>query len=277
MNTDEWKRMWAESQEGSFMESLRGTEREWKGFWDDKAGEYLENVKKEEGYYRDIIQHLANEGHFKPGDDILDIACGPGTYSLLLAESAKSVTAIDISRGMLSALEAEAKRRSLANIATICSSWQDYEPDRKYDLVLTALSPAINGPEMLMKMEKASKRSCCYVAFGDERFTQLRNEIWSFLIGKKWEGGRFNVSIPFGLLMSMGRKPNVKFFHRKPARGAQSIDEVASRQVEFFKAFMDISDEKKALIKEYVRQKADSGALDFEWPASLVAIYWSVR
>lgn len=58
-------------------------------FWDDEAGEYLENVKKEEGYYMDIIQHLVNEGHFKPGDGILDIACGPGTYSLLLAESLK--------------------------------------------------------------------------------------------------------------------------------------------------------------------------------------------
>jgi hypothetical protein len=276
MDTNGWIKLWKESQSGSFLTGRNGTKKEWSEFWDCKSGEFLENVIKEETFYRRIIRHLAGEGFFRPDDDVLDIACGPGTYSLLFAESANSVAALDISRGMLSTLESEAKRRSLANIVPIRSPWQNYEPDRIYDLVFTALSPAIEGPEMLIKMENASKRSCCYVAFGDERFTKLRNEIWDLIMGQKRQGDRFNISIPFGLLMSMGRKPNVKFFDKKPTQGAQNVDEIVSMQVEFLKTFTDINDEKKALVREYVQKKADSGTLDLRSTESLVAMYWDV-
>jgi SAM-dependent methyltransferase len=38
---------------------------------------------------------------YQPGGRVLDVACGPGTLSLLLADSAKDITAIDFSEGML--------------------------------------------------------------------------------------------------------------------------------------------------------------------------------
>jgi SAM-dependent methyltransferase len=276
MDTSDWTRIWNESQSGSFLEKRRRTVKEWSGFWDGESDKFLENVKKDEAYYRRIIRHLTYEGFFRPDDDVLDIACGPGTYALLFAEGAKSVSALDISQGMLSTLMAEAKIRSLGNVTSICSPWLNYVPERKYDLMFTALSPAIDRPEMLLKMEKASKRSCCYVTFGDERFTKLRNELWDLVIGQKREGDRFNVSIPFGLLMSMGRRPGIKFFDKKPVRDTKSVDEIISRQAEFFKTFTDIDEEKKALIRSHVQREADNGTLDFGSPGSLVALYWDV-
>lgn len=275
MDTNEWKKMWMESQSGSFMERRRGDEKEWSEFWDGKSAEYLENVKRDELFYRGIIRHLQSEDRFKPNDSVMDIACGPGTYSLLFAEIAKSVSSLDISQGMLSTLVAEAKRRSLANISPVHSPWQNYGSEEKFDLVFTALSPAIKGPDMLLKMERISRRSCCYVAFGDDRFTGLRNELWDLITGQHRQGDRFNISIPFGLLMSMGRKPNVRFFESTPER-AQQVDEIVSTHVSFLRTFVEIDDEKLKLIKAYVQSKADNGTLKAEPGQSLVALYWNV-
>jgi SAM-dependent methyltransferase len=276
MDTDVWKKLWDGSHSGSFFEKCRGDEKEWKEFWDGKSGGFLENIKRDEPFYRGIIKCLENEGYFRRGDIVMDIACGPGTYSLLFAESAKSVSALDISSGMLSMLAEEAKRRDLSNIDTVLTPWSDYDGTTKYDLVFTALSPAINGPDMLLKMENISKRSCCYMAFGDDRFTGLRNEIWELITGRSRKGDRFNISIPFGLLLSMGRRPNVKFFDKTTREERQSVDDIVSMQVDFLKTFIEIDDEKKSLIREYVRSKADNGILRFGHSRSLVALYWNV-
>ena len=275
MDTSEWKKLWNESQSGSFFEKRGEKEKEWSVFWDEKSAEYLKNVKSNEKFYRDILRHLRSEGCYKPGDNILDIACGPGTYSLLFAENAKSVSSLDISRGMLSELAGEAKKHKLANITPILMPWEKYEGTEKYDLVFTALSPAITGPDLFLKMEKSSRRSCCYIAFGDDSFTGLRNELWKLITGKDRKANPFNISIPFGMLMSMGRKPNVKFFDNISLQ-PKSVEEIISTHVEFLKTFAEINDEKMKQIREYVKAKADSGTLEYHTGQLLVALYWNV-
>lgn len=275
MDTEGWKSLWIESHAGSFLEGRRSREKEWSGFWDGKSEKYLENVKKSEKFYRDILRHLKGEGHFRQGDRVLDIACGPGTYSLLFAESAKAVTSLDLSRGMLATLSGEAARRRLQNIATIESPWEKYDGHEKFDLVFTALSPAISGPDMLMKMEASSRRSCCYVSFGDDSFTGLRNEIWSLVTGEERRPGGFSIAMPFGLLTSMGRRPEVKYFNNI-AMEPRSTEQVVTEHIEFLKTFVEIDGEKERMVRDYVRAKDESGRLQLKGGRLLVAMCWNV-
>lgn len=78
--------------------------------WDLVADDYTNDlVPVFEGYARDALMLAL----VAPGDAVLDVACGPGTLSLLAAERGVRVNAIDFSPRMLASLEARAKARGL--------------------------------------------------------------------------------------------------------------------------------------------------------------------
>jgi len=52
------------------------------------------------------------------GGKVLDVACGPGTLSLLIQREADEIHAIDFSTGMLACFDREVARRGLAHIKT---------------------------------------------------------------------------------------------------------------------------------------------------------------
>lgn len=54
---------------------------------------------------------------YKSGGRVLDVACGPGTLSLLLADSAKEIEAIDFSEGMLRVFRRLAAEQNRKNIS----------------------------------------------------------------------------------------------------------------------------------------------------------------
>ncbi|MDR2104732.1 MAG: class I SAM-dependent methyltransferase, partial [Deferribacteraceae bacterium] len=77
------------------------------------------------------------------GAEVLDVGAGTGAYTLNIAREAKSVTALDISTGMLSNLKAAAESLALTNIEYVASDWVDYTPPKKFDVILCSLTPAL--------------------------------------------------------------------------------------------------------------------------------------
>ncbi len=65
--------------------------------------------------FRQYCQKAMELADYQPGGKVLDVACGPGTLSLMLADSAAAVTAIDFSDGMLDIFRALASDKT--NIA----------------------------------------------------------------------------------------------------------------------------------------------------------------
>lgn len=53
---------------------------------------------------------------FKPGKRVLDVACGPGTLTFMVADKAERVSAIDFAEGMLEICRAEALKQGAHNI-----------------------------------------------------------------------------------------------------------------------------------------------------------------
>jgi SAM-dependent methyltransferase len=70
---------------------------------------------------------------FAPGGGVLELACGPGTWTVQLARHAASLTAVDASPEML----ARARRRvGGERTRFICSDVFEWRADRRYDAVV---------------------------------------------------------------------------------------------------------------------------------------------
>lgn len=90
--------------------------------WDLVAEGYSETTMKFfQGYVDAALEMVA----LRSDDDIVDIACGPGTLTLAAAEKAASVKALDFSENMLSILRQRMADRGVNNIETHKGDGQD--------------------------------------------------------------------------------------------------------------------------------------------------------
>ena len=69
---------------------------------------------------------------FRPRGDVLELACGPGTFTAELLPHARSLTAVDASPEMLSLAAEKVGHQRVRFIRADLFSW---EPDRRYDVV----------------------------------------------------------------------------------------------------------------------------------------------
>jgi len=82
--------------------------------WDATAPGYAQDVRQWDGFAREALRLVPVDA----SSEIVDIATGPGTLTLLAAGAARRVTAVDFSRGMIAQLEAKAAALGLTNIET---------------------------------------------------------------------------------------------------------------------------------------------------------------
>ena len=79
--------------------------------------------------HEDSLKALAD---FNPSGEVLELACGPGTWTGELLRTARSVTALDGSPEMLTLARA---RHSDDRVRFLQADLFDWEPDRCYDVV----------------------------------------------------------------------------------------------------------------------------------------------
>lgn len=70
---------------------------------------------------------------FRPAGDVLELACGPGTWTVQLARHARSVTAVDAAPAMLARA---AERVGAARVRFVQADLFNWRPDRHYDAVV---------------------------------------------------------------------------------------------------------------------------------------------
>ena len=113
---------------------------------------------------------------------VLDIGCGTGAFSLPLALRGASVTALDFSGHMLNRLTSEAQRLGIRGVKTMLASWKQIVPHNEglfdsFDIVLSALSVAVETTRDILKMERCSKEWCICIASGKIRRHPLLEEV----------------------------------------------------------------------------------------------------
>lgn len=99
------------------------------------------------------------------GDTVADIGAGPGRITLQVAQKARSVTAIDVSRDMLDHLKANVVARGLRNVNPLHLSWDQVVPGenvRVHDIVVASRSPAMRD---LRKLDALARKYVFVMTF----------------------------------------------------------------------------------------------------------------
>ena len=102
------------------------------------------------------------EVEVEPGCQALDFGCGPGVFTIMLAEKigrSGLVYALDIHHLALKIIEQKARKKSLTNIKTILSSCSTSLPDNSLDIVIffDVFHVLDNQEEVLMELHRVLK------------------------------------------------------------------------------------------------------------------------
>ena len=101
--------------------------------------------------------------------DICDFGAGTGLVTFDIFEDAKSVTAVDNSKGMLSELERKAQSASINNIQTLLLDIEKEQlPKNSFNLVISSMTMHhIKDTKEFLKKIKSSLNSGGYIAISD--------------------------------------------------------------------------------------------------------------
>jgi len=144
-------------------------------FWDNMAKRYPRF--NDTSMCKDV-NHILNWCQDKnvsfKGASILDIGAGTGTIAIPLAQKGAHVTAMDISEGMLAALNEDAAEQGVsAKVSTHQSDWDSFPLKQKYDIVIASMTPAISDLQKIEKMLGATTGLGIYVGWGKYRNNKL--------------------------------------------------------------------------------------------------------
>ena len=102
------------------------------------------------------------EVEIKPGYKVLDYGCGPGKFTIMIAERIDQsgvVYALDIHPLAIKMVEEKARKKNLSNIKTILSSCSTSLPDSSLDLVIffDVFHHLDNYKEVLIELHRVLK------------------------------------------------------------------------------------------------------------------------
>jgi len=141
--------------------------------WNKKAQNYNRYTPDEHVLEALICQKILQADIDLNHKHILDIGSGTGAYTLRFAQRAAHIDAVDISPEMLRILREDARKISLDNITTHCSSWENFPlPKNRYDIAVATMFPALKEHHHFQKMHNAAAVKL-FLGWGGKRGTEL--------------------------------------------------------------------------------------------------------
>lgn len=251
-----WDKAWQDSSKKAGRR--RPDPKLWQEYWSYYSSRYAEHNAANKDVHQRIIDDLLAQGAIRPGDSLLDIGCGPGTYALPLAAYHVKVTGLDTSSGMLEALSTQAISAGLQkNITPLLADWQDIAPEPAYDITFAAKSPAINNYDSLMKMTKVARRACCLIGFAGKHDIGLRRLLWEKLLQEPAPGPSFDIIYPLNILYQKGYRPNVTF-----TTYGQTNQEPLSYLIDHYTRYFAVMGLNGPDIENNIRQFLENSAID---------------
>lgn len=104
-----------------------------------------------------------------PSSTVLDVACGPGTLSLAMAQKANHVTGIDLDEKLILYAAEAAGKKGLWNASFVMQDASDLSVyiDKKYDIAVTTMAVHQFPEELAIKILREMKRIANKVIIAD--------------------------------------------------------------------------------------------------------------
>jgi ubiquinone/menaquinone biosynthesis C-methylase UbiE len=105
--------------------------------WDSRAAAYEEsNAATSDTYARQALNIVG----VTPGQKVLDVAAGPGYFSILAAQAGADVLAVDFAQGMVDYLREKVRRLDVENLRVEVMDGQDLKlEDDSFDIAYSSL------------------------------------------------------------------------------------------------------------------------------------------
>lgn len=271
--------MWQEARAKSlYGRRLPGREEE---YWNRRAASFTSHSRSREAQERaaNILHLLGHRNVLDREAEVLDIGCGPGTYALVLARRVRRVVALDPSPEMLSALKRRMQEERLENIEVVQAAWEDVDLEdlgfkKRFKAVLALMTPGIRDAATLKKMIEAC-HGVCVLGGHVRQEEEGRRELWRKLIGGEIPPLAPEAFYIFHLLYSWGYLPSLEL-ERRPIWREMSVDEAVAEYENFFYPYIDLNDQARRIITDYVVSHAVEGK--YIQKREFIAAYlcWSV-
>lgn len=240
--------------------------------WNKKAQSFNKVADSREGMKRvqAVLYFLHNHSALWQGMKVLDIGCGPGNFSLPLAQMGAQVTALDPAEKMLEILQKEIETKKFKNINVVQGLWEELDIEemgwvKEFDLVFASQSPGLRDKETLQKIIDCSKKYCFASGFDGKRKMTLYDSFWLKYFNKPYMKNSHDIIYLINLLYTMGYRPSLEFLDLSreevysPEEGINKLQEVLAEsesQLENgeqkIKEFIN-ENNKNGVVKQYVR------------------------
>ena len=237
-------------------------------FWDNKAKQFNESMMQNRGRVEKQIAKI----ELAPEYTVLDVGAGTGRLAIPIAKQAKSVTAIDPSKGMLACLHENMEKEDTTNIACINKRWEDIELGvdiEPHDVVIASHSLAmLDMQEALAKINAAAKKSVYLFTFAGR---WMDGGLCEEICGEKRSSWSDYIYL-CNILHDMGIYANVEIRDSEYEQHYASLDEAVIK----FKEMYDLPSEKEGILKEHLSKILidDDGSLCLKRNSKSAMVWW---
>ncbi len=266
---------WANATNAGTVEERILRNEGWNVYFSNEAKHLINQPLQQNKKSKNVVNFLQSQNMFSKDSTILDLGCGVGSYSLEFSQYAKQVTAFDMSEQSLSVLRLNLEQKKIENVNLVCSMWETFETEDKFDLVFSAMCPAICNFEELSKMESMSNKSCAILTVSKGSYSKNRRELRELISTENLKGLSTEAVYVYNMLYAMGRNPQVKTYSEK-FHGSIGTEEAKEKFKQYFSIFGFEKNKVAQIVENFVNQKSVDDVLFDETQLNTALIYWNV-
>jgi Methylase involved in ubiquinone/menaquinone biosynthesis len=272
MNVDYFARLWKEMKHGE-----RSYKKGDKTAWDRRVDEFNHDGPDER--IDNITRLLLEKQMLNSNSTVLDIGCGPGKFVAEFAQTAKSVTGVDISSKMLQSAAENSAAKGVGNTDFMEMDWHQADLEslqwrKKFSLVTAIMSPALDSKEGLDKILEASSE-CGLLCHFVQRYDSIGDEIKRNILRQRTvdEFGNVGLYCSFNILWGYNMYPEVTYFETARER-IRNLEEATQHYISRLEIKEDLTPAQKAEVLEFLKSKAENGLIKEKTAAKIACIYW---
>lgn len=272
MNLEQLRREWvsASAQKGALQAQI----------WDARAQEYIEKPLPLP-QKNPFLKYMAEKVQINKEMSILDIGCGAGAYSLVLAKHAGQVVGTDVSSGMIAGAEDRAHRLGLSNVQFFCEDWGVADVERlgwqdAFDVVFAHMTPAVCDFATLEKLLSCAKKHC-FLVKPARRTDKVQDEAFA-QAGVPLQRAQMDDMIQntFAFLWMMGICPEVTYRDEiwQIRRTTEDMTQWCAGRARLVRG---LSPKEEQRIASYLEAVSENGYVEETVTTKIVTMYWNME